>query len=252
MANIKFVRKRDGTPVPFDQRKIADAIFAAARAVGGEDRHLAEELAGVVTLFLEKRYGGDSIPGIEDIQDVVEKVLIETGHARTAKAYILYRQKRSELRRQMRVRKEKAMAADSTDIHLLVDPGSRAEYFSWDRNRITQALVREANLDEAEAASIAKAVEKRILASGLKRISTSLIRELVDNELFERGHQATLQRQAILGLPKYDIEHLIFSKSKENSNIATNNPEAINLAIAETVLKQYACLLYTSPSPRDS
>lgn len=240
MGKIKAVRKRDGRIVRFNKTKIADAIFAAARAVGGEDRSLAEELAGVVVMFLEKRYGEDAIPGIEEIQDMVEKVLIETGHAKTAKAYILYRQKRAELRERTKVRKEMAERADSTDIHLLVDPGSRAEYFPWDKRRITQALIKEADLEESEAESIASAVEKRVLDSGLTRISTTLIRELVDNELFERGHQKTLARQNVIGMPKYDIEQLIFSKSAENSNIATNNPEAINLAIAETILKQYA------------
>ncbi len=242
MINTKTVIKRDGREVPFDRSKIADAIFAAARSVGGEDRQLAEELASVVTLMIDKRFGEAEAPHIEDIQDLVEKTLIETGHAKTAKAYILYRQRRAALREQTRVRKEahNVKEKNSTDIHLLVDPGSKAEYFQWDKSRIAAALVKEAGLDAAEAADIAGAVEKRVLASGMTRISSSLIRELADNELFERGHQTTLAKQHILGLPKYDVESLIFSKSNENSNIAANNPEAINLAIAETVLKQYA------------
>lgn len=240
VSRIDTVRKRDGRDVAFEADKITDAIFAAAQAVGGEDRKLAEELTGVVMMFLEKEYGEAAIPTIEQIQDMVEKVLIETGHARTAKAFILYRQRRSEARMQTKVRKESMEESNSTDIHLQVDPESKAEYFDWDRSRITQALLKEAKLDADEANSIASTVEKRILHAGMTRISTSLIRELVDNELFERGHHATLRRQAVLGMPKYDIEQLIFSKSQENSNISANNPEAINLAIAETTLKQYA------------
>ena len=81
IGRISKVRKRDGRLVDFDESKIADAIHKAACAVGREDRFLADELAGVVTLFLEKRYSG-SVPGIEEIQDMVERVLIETGHAR--------------------------------------------------------------------------------------------------------------------------------------------------------------------------
>jgi ribonucleoside-triphosphate reductase len=241
MSGINRVVKRDDSVVPFDKDKITEAIYAAAKAVGGSDRKLADELASFVVSLLEKRYDGERAPGIEDIQDMVEKALIETGHARTAKAYILYRQRRAERREEMRVRKDTAAGgSDSTDIHLLVDPVSQAEYFTWDRSRIANALVKEAGLEPTEASSVAKAVERRILASGISRISTSLIREITDNELFERGHQKTLERQAVIGLPKYDIEQLILSKSKENSNIAANNPEAINLAIAETVLKQYA------------
>ncbi len=240
MSTIKTLIKRDGREVPFSKEKIADAIFAAARAVGGEDRQLADELAAVVVMLLEKNFSANEVPHIEQIQDMVEKTLIETGHAKTAKAYILYRDRRSEQRAGTMVRKESSAESNSTDIHLLVDPGSKAEYFEWDKARIAQALVKEASLDEMEAADIASTVEKRVLRSGMRHISSSLIRELVDNELFERGHQATLAKQNILGMPKYDVEQLIFSKSNENSNIAANNPEAINLAIAETALKQYA------------
>jgi len=69
MGEIKQIIKRDGRCVPFDEKKIADAIFKAAQAVGGQDRMMAEELAGVVTLFLERNFQGDA-PSIEDIQDI--------------------------------------------------------------------------------------------------------------------------------------------------------------------------------------
>jgi len=239
MPKIEMVRKRDGRLVPFEQVKIADAIFAAARSVGGEDRLLAEELANAVTFFLEKKFDNKA-PGIEDIQDMVEKVLIETGHAKTAKAYILYRDKRAGVRKSIKVRKSKREATDTTDNSLLVDPGSRDELLPWDKSKIQEALIREADLGLFDARKIASAVEKKILDSGLDRISTSLVRELVDNELFERGFSAKLRQHSIVGMPKYDLDQLIFSRSKENSNITANNPEAINLAIAETTLKQYA------------
>jgi ribonucleoside-triphosphate reductase len=83
--------------VPFDETKITDAIFKAARAVGGEDRQTAMELTIEVLKMLKKKYNGQ-VFGVEDVQDVVEKVLIEAGHARTAKAYILYRDKRTRIR----------------------------------------------------------------------------------------------------------------------------------------------------------
>lgn len=94
---FKTVRKRDGREAPFDETKITDAIFKAARAVGGEDRQTAMELTIEVLKLLKKRYNSNSF-GVEDVQDVVEKVLIEAGHARTAKAYILYRDKRTRIR----------------------------------------------------------------------------------------------------------------------------------------------------------
>ena len=237
---IKQVRKRSRHLAAFNRTKIADAIFKAAQAVGGADREMAEELADVVELFLEKQYGPDDIPTIEEIQDMVEKVLIETGHAKTAKAYILYRERRARIRESVSVRKKLREQNNATDISLLVGPSTRDEIMSWDKQLIALALEKEADVPAAVAAEIASAVERRILASGLRRISTSLVRELVDNELFERGLATTLARQTSIGIPIFDLEQIIFSKSNENSNITANNPEAINLTIAEHVLKQFA------------
>lgn len=94
---FKTIQKRDGRQVPFDEGKITDAVFKAARAVGGEDRQTAMELSIEVLKLLKKKYNGNLF-GVEDVQDLVEKVLIEAGHAKTAKAYILYRDKRTRMR----------------------------------------------------------------------------------------------------------------------------------------------------------
>jgi len=238
-CSIRYVEKRDGRQVAFNKAKIADAIFKAAQAVGGEDRVLAEELAGVVTMFLEKNYP-DGVPTIEDIQDTVEKVLIETGHARTAKAYILYRDRRARIRDALCVRKPVRERLSPTDLSLLVNTESRDQVLEWDKSRIARALEVEADVAPELAAQIASDVEKRVLDSGQARISTTLIRELVDNELFERGLTGRLARQTVIGMPKYDLDVVLKSKSNENANIAQNNPEAINLMIAENTLKQYA------------
>lgn len=94
---IKQVYKRDGTFQEFNVDKITEAIFKAARACGGNDRKTAENLAKEVEKLLEKRFG-TRIPTVEEIQDVVEKVLIENRHAQVAKAYILYREQRKKAR----------------------------------------------------------------------------------------------------------------------------------------------------------
>lgn len=94
---FKTIQKRDGRQVSFDEAKITDAVFKAARAVGGEDRQTAMELSIEVLKLLKKKYNGNLF-GVEDVQDLVEKVLIEAGHAKTAKAYILYRDKRTRMR----------------------------------------------------------------------------------------------------------------------------------------------------------
>ena len=95
---MKYVRKRDGRLEEFDKNRITNAIWKAARAVGGRDRKLAERLSDQVVKMLEERFGEDGVPTVEEIQDTVEKVLIENGHAKTAKAYILYRKQHQDLR----------------------------------------------------------------------------------------------------------------------------------------------------------
>ena len=94
---ITKIRKRDGREVPFNIEKISNAIFKAAQAVGGHDYSISLELAEKVTIIVNEKFKGTT-PGVEDIQDIVEKVLIESGHARTAKEYILYRAERSRIR----------------------------------------------------------------------------------------------------------------------------------------------------------
>ncbi len=95
---FKEIRKRDGRVVLFDQEKITDAIFKAAKAVGGSDRGIAENLARQVIQGLQKKSQSGVTPTVEEVQDEVEIVLIENGHARTAKAYILYRDRRTRIR----------------------------------------------------------------------------------------------------------------------------------------------------------
>ena len=90
---LEQIRKRDGRIEAFDREKIKVAIWKAAQAVNGTNEAMADELADEVVRIANERYT-ESIPDIEAIQDIVEKVLIEAGHARTAKAYILYREKR--------------------------------------------------------------------------------------------------------------------------------------------------------------
>jgi ribonucleoside-triphosphate reductase len=95
---VTKVRKRDGSVVQFQLDKIADAIWKAVKAVGGQDQEKSNRLATLVLEELDKKYGADGIPGVEDVQDSVEKVLIKEGHDQTAKAYILYRKSHEELR----------------------------------------------------------------------------------------------------------------------------------------------------------
>lgn len=97
MEHITKITKRDGRIAEFDINKISMAIFKAANVLGGTDKKMAEELAHKVENFLIENCQ-NPVPGVEEIQDAVEKVLIENGHARTAKEYILYRADRTRVR----------------------------------------------------------------------------------------------------------------------------------------------------------
>lgn len=94
---ITKIRKRDGREVPFNIEKITNAIFKATRAAGKEDYATAMVLAEKVVEQLHND-PNKKVPSVEEIQDVVERVLIEEGHARTAKEYILYRAERTRVR----------------------------------------------------------------------------------------------------------------------------------------------------------
>jgi len=114
MAKIKYVIKRNGVTVPFSKKRITNAIYRAAVSVGGRDKEIAEGLSQQVVEILESQFKPNQYPTVEEIQDIVEKVLIENGHAKVSKAYILYREERTRRRE-----KEKAR----TELH--------TEYIPW-------------------------------------------------------------------------------------------------------------------------
>jgi anaerobic ribonucleoside-triphosphate reductase len=97
MSVFLKVEKRDGTIVDFDKDKISEAIYKAAKSVGGHDRAMADDLANKVMYYLKGALRNE-LPTVEQVQDAVERVLIEEGHAKTAKAYILYREQHKKLR----------------------------------------------------------------------------------------------------------------------------------------------------------
>ena len=98
MNKFKYVIKRTGAIVPFNPNRITNAIYRAAVAVGGRDKEKAEELSKQVIAIMEEKFEEGYKPHIEEVQDIVEKVLIENGHAKVAKEYILYREEAARRR----------------------------------------------------------------------------------------------------------------------------------------------------------
>lgn len=247
--------KRDGTVVPFKFEKIAQAIYAAARVVSQKegkepDEGLAKDLAVNVVEYLDDENSyyyvhpdehGNRVPEIEDVQDVVEIVLAENGHSKTVAEYKKYRKARELARERIQVKKNGKNNLDVTDrALLLVEPITDNVTRPWDRGKITHQLVTEVGMLVEEANSISKAVENKVIEGNFETVTSALIREMVNNELQERGYRKQLKDLSIYVTPRDFIEELMFSKSKENSNINSNNPEAVNLGIAELNLKQWA------------
>jgi ribonucleoside-triphosphate reductase len=236
---FRYVEKRDGKIHEFDKEKITNAIFKAARSVGGEDRNTAAALAEKVITFLAQKYQKvKKMPFVEEIQDAIEKILIEEGHAKTAKAFILYREKRTLLRKKRMLEKAQSPIPEATEYAMFVRT-SDERIQSWDRTRIVTALMREANLSNTLAEKISSEVEDVILTSGVKQITSSLVREVVNAKLIEHNLGETRKWHARLGVPLYDVEKILLYRNKENAN-TPHNPEATNMTLAESIKKQFA------------
>lgn len=99
---VEYIKKRDGRIIKFNDDRITRAIFLAASEVAKDEGvapsyQVAEEITQNVIKILNSKYR-DTIPGVEDVQNIVVKVLIEEGHARTSEKYITYRNERSRIR----------------------------------------------------------------------------------------------------------------------------------------------------------
>ncbi len=118
---VQKILKRDGRKTDFNREKITNAIYGAAQALGGTDYCESVHVTDMVIDYINKHFGKDETPTVEQIQDIVEKMLIENGNARTAKEYILYRADRTRVRdmntRLMKVYEELTfMDAKDSDI----------------------------------------------------------------------------------------------------------------------------------------
>ncbi|OIO52861.1 ribonucleoside triphosphate reductase [Candidatus Peregrinibacteria bacterium CG08_land_8_20_14_0_20_41_10] len=98
MAPLKYLRKRDGRIVSFDENKVTEAVWKAVQATGEGEKKIAEKVSRHIVTVLEVLYRDNLIPTVEDIQDLVERILIEDGYTKTAKSYILYRDQHARMR----------------------------------------------------------------------------------------------------------------------------------------------------------
>ncbi|MFH1786724.1 MAG: vitamin B12-dependent ribonucleotide reductase [archaeon] len=174
-TKIKKIQKRDGRIVDFEQQKITNAIFKAAQSVGGEDITRAEELSDKVVGILDKRFE-KKMPTVEEIQDAVEKVLIEEGHAKTAKAYIIYRYKHTELR------EAKSLLGVEDDVKLSYNAVKVLEnrYLKKDENR--NVIETPSEMFRRVASNIAKADRIYHKKANLKKAEEEFYNMMVNLE----------------------------------------------------------------------
>ncbi len=253
-------RKRNGMVVPFSREKIVTAIYRAADEVFRRDHvevgeTMPDQMADLVIQQLSDPRSeyhvsddeeGKRIPLIEDMQDLIEIVLAEQGYAPTVAAYKRFRKHRQLARERIRVRNKRAQEGterpvDLTDASmLLVESVARGNSLPWNRKEIIETLMEHTDLNGEVVLNIAKTVENQIIAGGLNSIDSTLIREMINNELSLRGYRHQLRDLSVYGVSRQFVDRLMYAKSLENSNIVNNNPEAVQLGIAELVLKQWA------------
>jgi len=126
------IQKRNGAIVDFHPSEISDAIWQAGKSIGWNDKDKSEKLWKIVVQKIDEKFS-DEIPSVEQVQDIVEETLIEKGHSKTAKAYILYRQKKSENRNSQHVvvEVEKSMEEYLNKLDWRVNANSNQGYSLW-------------------------------------------------------------------------------------------------------------------------
>lgn len=208
---MTFIRVQlsDGREVPFDKTRVRARVEGALDAAGDPDAQFAAEVADVVEMTLERRLASagakrrERVLAANELEDLVEQALVELGRTRVVRAYIL--------ERSHRVNRDDARAAASTEeiAPRAIKVTEAAGTSAWSRARIVGALMTEADLQRTASEEVAERVEQRVFASGLNRITTALIRELVDNELVDMGLSSALRRQGPVGIPRHDLRRLL-------------------------------------------
>lgn len=228
----KVAKKRDGTLVDFDQEKIGKAIQKAFESIGQKD---SEAVKQCTEMTLSKLANNGNMPEVDYINSRAVEAIRESGFPIVADAFESY----AEKRKQVRILGETGNKS-STDSFLMVASQSTDISAGWDRNKIVYSLIKEAEVDLDTAKDVAKDIENGIVLSDVGMITTGMIREFANVELMRRGLQSAAAKYKNFTIPRRTLEQIIGEKNGENSNIKTNNPEAVNFSIAGIIGKEHA------------
>ncbi|MBN1263665.1 MAG: anaerobic ribonucleoside-triphosphate reductase [Candidatus Pacebacteria bacterium] len=131
-----------------------------------------------------------------------------------------------------------AQKHQATDVMFFVSTSDEA-LKKWDVTQIAKRLIIETGMDEYLAMRIAREVEKQIVDSKVKHVSTNLIREMTNAELLSRGLEKYYYKHVRLGVPIYDVHKMLTEQNRINANVP-HNTEATNLSLARNIKKEYA------------
>jgi ribonucleoside-triphosphate reductase len=231
---FRRIQKRDGRIVDFNPSKITEAIFKAAQSVGGKNRRRSETLTEYVILALAQSHQDQTnLLNIEMVQDCIERVMVEKGHYRTARAFITYRNERARRRALHGQLHFPSELDDGVETLLGASVAtSKGDSIRWDREKIVKALVRETSLAYDEARKVSHAVELEIIHSKISHLTSPLIRELTNAKLLQMGFENERRLHARLGLPVFDVEQCLLGKE----GIASVEGEILRQFALEKVL----------------
>jgi len=216
VRRVTLVRRPDGETVPFDEARVVDAVERALGAAGGADPRLAAEIAGVVGLFLEKTFY-DEVPSVRQVEDMVEKVLIETGHAQAAKAFILHRERRERLRDARSARDGFAEPTLFDSRALTVDDAAAGTSAPYSREAFARVLAVDGLLPRAAADEVAAIVEEKLRRAGVSRAPLSLVRAVAEAELLARDAPIDLRRRAAASIAPDVLDAAMFRRASRGA-----------------------------------
>lgn len=221
---IPWIRKRDGSVVPFDPGKLASSIFSAVESLHYDNPgFVTQELAPPVIHFLAERAEGE-IPTSEEVGETVIKVLKQLDHVDVAQAYANFANRRGKLRDDLRIVPD---TPQPITTHRLPAAGP------WEKARLIERLEGEADLDATTAREVAASIEKRILAIGLDQLTSVLIDELIYCEFLDRGIQRPWSRRSSFSIHRETLRERIL----DNDSPADVLRQAGHLLLREYALR---------------
>jgi len=226
VRRVTLVRRPDGETVPFDESRVVESVERALAAAGGADARLAAEIGAVVGLFLEKTFY-DEIPSVRQVEEMVEKVLIETGHAQAAKAFILHRDRRARLLDARSARDGFAEPTLFDSRALAVDDAAAGTSAPYSREAFARVLAADSLLPRATADEVAAIVEEKLRRAGVSRAPLSLVRAVAESELLARDVPIDLRRRAAASLSPEVLDAAMFRRAPRGASAEASPTPAV-------------------------